>query len=255
MTAVFAPLLAAIEASAAQGRQARFWLRDDDAVAPGAALDRLLALGARYGVPLTLAVIPRDSGADLADRLQDCAVDVAVHGWSHQNHAGPGQKSCELGADRPAEVVLGELARGLARLRQFHGARAQPVLVPPWNRIDRQLIPALDALGFRALSVFGPEPAVPATGASLRHLNVHVDLIDWRGHRGGRDAAALVADLVHRLSVAAQSGGHVGFMTHHLVHDDAAWQFTEQLFAITAGRHDCRWLALPDLLQPYRIVA
>ncbi len=245
MTGDFSPLVAALDRWAGAGRQARFWLRDDDAVAPTPALDRLLALGAGHGVPLTLAVIPQPTGQALADRLEGLDVEVALHGWSHADHAAQGRKSCELGPERPAPVVLAELATGLAQLRRLHGARAVPVLVPPWNRIDPALIQQLAALGFRGLSVFGPE----AEGAPVR-INAHVDLIDWRGHRGARDTAALVADLVARLDAVQGSGAHVGFMTHHLVHDAAAWGFMDRLFALTVPHAGCRWTGLSSLLAP-----
>jgi len=244
MTDPFAPLRAALDGFAAAGTPARFWLRDDDAVEPTAALDHLLTLGAAYGVPLTLAVIPQYTGPALVARLNGLAVEVAPHGWSHINHATPDAKSCELGPERPAALVLNELAAGLARLRRLHGTRAVPVLVPPWNRIDPALIPALPGLGFRGLSVFGAEKGTPPPA----RLNVHVDLIDWHGTRGGRDPAALVANLVTRLAVARQTGAPVGYMTHHLVHDRAAWDFTERLFAITATHPGARWHRLSDLL-------
>lgn len=244
MIADFAPLRAALDDLAQAGRQVRFWLRDDDAVAPTAPLDRLLGLGADHGVPLTLAVIPHPTGPALAEAIAGRRVEVAVHGWAHVNHASPGTKSCELGPQRPGAVVLADLAEGLTRLRHLHGDRAQPVLVPPWNRIAPELIPALPGIGFRGLSVFGPERADPP----IAMMNAHVDLIDWRGSRGGRPAAALVGDLVQRLHRAAVTGEHVGFLTHHLVHDAAAWRFTDQLLALTAPHPGCRWVALSDLL-------
>jgi hypothetical protein len=107
-----------------------FWLRDDDATVPSAALDRLLGMG----VPLTLAVIPAHTGADLAQRLLDAAhVSVAVHGWAHVNHAGPGEKSQELGTHRSVAVVLDEVRQGFARLEGLYPAQFCPVLVPPWD--------------------------------------------------------------------------------------------------------------------------
>ncbi|TMV59615.1 hypothetical protein FGG78_35815, partial [Thioclava sp. BHET1] len=51
---------------AAAGRRADLWLRDDDAVAPTAQLDRLIALTGAARVPVLLAVIPRDTDAALA---------------------------------------------------------------------------------------------------------------------------------------------------------------------------------------------
>jgi len=244
MTDSFAPLRHALDSFAEAGKTARFWLRDDDAVEPTAALDRLLALGADHHVPLTLAVIPQFTGPALAAHLQGLAVEVAPHGWSHANHSPPNVKSCELGPERAAPAVLDELATGLAHLRDLHGNRAVPVLVPPWNRIDPALIPLLPALGFRGLSVFGPEMGNPPP----MHINVHVDLIDWHGTRGARDPSVVVADIVNRLAVVQETGAVVGYMTHHRVHDAAAWDFTGRLFAITATHPGASWHRLSDLL-------
>ncbi len=244
MTDPYAPLRTALDGFAAAGTPARFWLRDDDTVEPTAALNRLLDLGAEYDVPLTLAVIPQHTTLALVERLEGCAVEVVPHGWSHRNHAAPGKKSCELGPDRPAASVLAELAAGLAHLQTLHGPRAIPVLVPPWNRIDRALIPMLPGVGFTGLSVFGPETGNPPP----KRWNVHVDLIDWRGTRGGRDPAELVADLLARLMVVARTGSAVGYLTHHLVHDQAAWSFTEQLFAITSEHPGADWQPLSRLM-------
>lgn len=238
------PLLGELDRWAAMGRQARFWLRDDDAVEPSPALDRLLALAGGAAIPLTLAVIPARTGADLAARLDGAAqVGVALHGWSHENHAGPGEKSQELGPHRPAATVLAQLRAGRERLARLHGARFLPLLVPPWNRIDPALVPRLGEAGLSALSVFGPEQGGPVPQA-----NCHVDLIDWRGSRGGREAAALVADIVARLRDGGGAAGSVGVLGHHLVHDEPAWAFLAELVDRTAGHPACRWTSVTEVL-------
>jgi len=40
----------------------------------------------------------------------------------------------------------------------------------------------------------------------------------------------------------------IGLLTHHLVHDDTAWRFLDQLFAITADHSGCRWASVRDFL-------
>lgn len=241
--AVFDPLLQALSQRAEAGRVASFWLRDDDAVIPTPALERFLALTRRFGVPATLAVIPAGTGPALAERLADeSGISVAVHGWSHTNYAMPDQKKRELGIERPLELVLGELGRGLDTLRALHPQRFVPVLVPPWNRIDAGLVPHLRMLGFRALSVYGPEKPT-----ALPVVNTHVDVMDWHGTRGGRDAAELVAGIVARLSDMEQ-GGSMGLLTHHLVHDEAVWSFLEGLLAATAEHPGCRWTPVSELI-------
>ncbi|MFP5076952.1 polysaccharide deacetylase family protein [Rhizobium sp. YIM 134829] len=235
------PILAALDRLQAGGRTARFWLRDDDAVAPTQALDRLLALTAAHGVPLTLAVIPEPAGSALQQRLAgEGHVTVAVHGWAHSNHAAADAKKAELGADRPAETVTAELAEALEKLRRLFGPQLLPVLVPPWNRIDTALIAALPALGFQALSVYGAE-----TSAPLPVINTHVDVMDWHGTRGCRDVQVLAAEIVARLD---DDGNHVGLLTHHLVHDEDVWVFLARLFEATERHPACRWVGLSTLL-------
>ena len=241
------PLRHELDRWQAAGRVARFWLRDDDAIEPTDALEMLLALTDENDVPLTLAVIPGLTGEALASRLAaEATVAVTVHGWSHKNHSGPEGKKQELGGERPAEAVLGELREGFLLLERLHPARFLPLLVPPWNRIDAALIPALPTIGFAALSVYGRAKK----GGPMPLLNTHVDIIDWQGTRGGRGEAELVGELVAELRDRfAGSDEPIGVLTHHLVHDAAAWDFLSALFAAT-GRHPAvRWSPASMLLE------
>ena len=95
-TELWEPLTEELERWERAGKQARFWLRDDDAVVPTGALDRLLALAIAYSVPMTLAVIPKETGPALAKRLQYVpGISVALHGWSHKNYAPLEEKKQE----------------------------------------------------------------------------------------------------------------------------------------------------------------
>lgn len=216
---------------------ADLWLRDDDATQPSPALDRLLELSQRHSAPMTLAVIPHPTGAALATRLEKTRdIDVAVHGWAHQNHAGSDEKKRELGLHRPLEIVVGELEAGLQKLRSLHDQRFVPMLVPPWNRIDQAVIEHLPQVGYKALSVYGPE--MPD---SLPLLNTHVDVIDWRGTRGGKDHDVLFAETAARMRQAHVTGGMTGILTHHLDHDESVWAFLQSLLSITTSHPGCRW--------------
>ncbi|MFZ5709650.1 MAG: polysaccharide deacetylase family protein [Pseudomonadota bacterium] len=251
----FRDLRRALDRLAAAGRTARFWLRDDDATGPGPALDRLLGPAGAAGIPVTLAVIPRPAAEALARRLgAERRIEVAVHGWSHRNHAPAGRKTAELGDDRPAPVVLGELAEGRARLRALFPGQAVPLLVPPWNRIAPGVVAGLRGAGFQAVSTFGPEPA----GAPLPHVNTHVDLIDWRGTRGGRPPQALIGEILARLGAhpagRAPAPAFVGVLTHHLVHDEAAQDFLLRLFAAT-DHPAARWVTFGEALAAQTTIA
>ena len=141
---------------------APFWLRDDDAVLPTDALDRLLDLTERYSVPSLLAVIPARTGEALRHGCTESPhVSVAIHGWAHTNHAPADQKKQELGSHRPAAQVLAELGEGREKLARLHGRHVVSILVPPWNRIDAALLPQLVGLGFEPLSVYGPPKPSP----------------------------------------------------------------------------------------------
>lgn len=223
----------ALAARADAGNPLRLWLRDDDAVRPTPALDRLLGMTADAGVPLTLAVIPAPwdqspTGPDLAALLRDRDdVTAAVHGWSHRNTAPEGVKKQELGPHRPIAEMRAELRAGLMRLATLHGTRALPLLVPPWNRIAPALTETLAGDGFAAISTFGEERPVQG----LQVVNTHLDIIDWHGTRGGRDPGAMWAELA---ALATQGRPFAGVLTHHLVHDAAAWDFLRDLFEVTS---------------------
>ncbi|MCO5062855.1 MAG: polysaccharide deacetylase family protein [Rhizobiaceae bacterium] len=235
--AIWRPLVDELERRA---RPARFWLRDDDAIEPTPALERLLTFCERTHVPLVLAVIPQPTGQALADRLETTRnASVAVHGWAHRNHAGASEKKQELGPHRPRAEVLGELREGLLKLKTLHGPRALPMLVPPWNRIDSNLLPHLAHIGFEALSAFGPAKPAP-----IRTINSNVDLIDWHGTRGCREYSLLVDAIVAQLRLQEP----VGILGHHLVHDEATWQFLEKLFEVTRP-FGVEWLRGEDLLK------
>ncbi|KQV70433.1 polysaccharide deacetylase family protein [Rhizobium sp. Root1220] len=241
----WAPLRHELDRWQAAGRAARLWLRDDDAIEPTEALDTLLEL--TRPMPLTLAVIPSCTGERLVGRLsREDHVLVAVHGWAHKNHAGPEEKKQELGAHRPADLVLGELQEGLSALGKLHPRRLVPMLVPPWNRISEPLIPNLAELGFEALSTFGRVKA----GSAIRLLNTHVDVVNTRGQRGNRPHADLVAELVAELDARFGNDNEpIGILTHHLVHGAAEWDFLARLVEETGNHPGADWLSAHDLLK------
>ncbi|MFK3778998.1 polysaccharide deacetylase family protein [Agrobacterium sp. NPDC089420] len=238
-------LVAALDECGRRGIKADLWLRDDDAVEPTPALDRLLDLCRGLSVPVTLAVIPEMTGNRLVQHLDASDIaQVAVHGWSHANYAGSGEKKQELGTHRELSLVLDELQSGLEKLHDLHGARFVPMLVPPWNRIEAAIVKKLADLGYRALSVFGPEK-----DTTPPCLNTHVDVIDWHGSRGGRDDDILFAETATRIMHTAEEGGTTGILTHHLVHDDNVWRFLRRLFEVTAEHPAARWRSSKELVD------
>ena len=223
-----------------QGRSVDLWWRDDDAVEATPALERLLEVQRDCGAPLALAVVPARATAGLAARLALApAVDVLQHGYAHLNHAAAGDRKIELGAERPAMMVLGELGTGWLALERLFGARALPVMVPPWNRIAPNLVPTLPEIGFRGLSSFGPR-ARPQPVRGLAQINTHVDPIDWKGGRGFVGEAASLAQLLRALTSAREQAvpEPIGLLTHHLAMDEPGWDFLKSFwgrFTATPG--------------------
>ncbi|MFK8253190.1 glycosyltransferase [Ancylobacter terrae] len=258
--AAWRELDAALGEAEVAGRTVDLWWRDDDAIAPTPALDRLLARAARFGVPLALATIPSRAGSALADRLDGAPdVDLLVHGWAHADHAPAGAKKAEFD-HRPVPAMLEEAREGLARGRTLFGDRLLPVFVPPWNRIGRPLAARLGEVGYRGLSTFGPRgrgaqgrakegPLAPG----LIEADTHLDPIAWRAGGGLDEEAMLVRRLVgligptgpivHPIEPDSAPIGPIGLLTHHLVHDAFVDAFLDRLLARLCASPAIRWRA------------
>ena len=228
------------------GRRATLWWRDDDAAHADPALDRLLALRRNLGLPLALAAMPAlIDDAATATIAGDSGAVVLQHGYAHHNHVGSGERKAELAASRDPDVVMDELAAGWRRLESLFGDRALAVLVPPWNRIADDLLLRLGTTGYRGLSTYDARPRrLAAPGVAL--VNTHIDIIDWRGHRGFvGDAAALglaVGHLEARRRGDADPDEPTGLLSHHLAHDEASWDFIDALAAATRRHPAVDWL-------------
>lgn len=237
------PLLEELGRWQEAGLVADLWLRDDDAADRTGPLDRLLACLDAAGVPAVLAVVPMPATDALASRLRDFpALAVWQHGISHADNALPGRKSQELIGDPVALVPA--LSSAGERLQGLFGAQAQPVLVPPWNRIEPALVPNLPQAGFAGLSTFKPRSA-PEAAAGLWQVNTHIDIIDWRAGRRFREEpliyAEIAAHLAKRRTGMADRSEPTGILTHHLVMEDSAWAFLSDLFALTNSHPAVRW--------------
>ena len=235
-----------LDAWYAEGRFASLWWRDDDAAAPSPGLDRLAGLARAHRVTVGLAVIPARVQPVLATWLESVQAEVLQHGWAHRSHAAAGEKKAEFGSGRDEDAVARELGQGFDTLRELFCHRFQPVLVPPWNRLDPGLITGLAHAGFRGLSMYGPRPAAePAPG--LGQTNCHVDIVDWRGGRGfvghDRALAAAVAHLAARRARSVDPTEPTGLLTHHAVHEEATWTFIAGFLERTRHHRAVRWLA------------
>ena len=82
-------------------------------------------------------------------------------------------------------------------------------------------------------------------------INTHVDIIEWHGGRGfvGEESALGQATrhLEARRNALADVTEPTGWLTHHAVHDRAAWDFLEQLLERTASDKRVRWRSAAEL--------
>ncbi len=228
---------------------ATLWWRDDDAIAASTELEQIISFSKQYFIPLHLAVIPQPMENSLIERLQDeSSVFVLQHGFNHQNHAFPEQKKIELGGTQTAETLCQQLDQGRQTLIKKFGQRYIDILVPPWNRIEEQVVQQLPALGYQRLSVLGI--AAPSTG--LPRVNVHIDIIDWKKRCfTGEDSvlSSLLKHLQSRRLNQTMNSDPTGLMTHHLVHDAACNEFLQKFFSTCAQRPNLQWLGGEQLLH------
>ena len=217
-----------------EGRAVPLWWRDDDAVENTPALQTLLNIAQDLTLPVHVAVIPKPAKQTLADACAATpwAIPV-VHGWAHQNHAPDGQKKAEFG--HPRAQAQTETAAGLTRLRGLFGNALLPMFVPPWNRIDAGIVAQLPLQGYVALSTYTPR-VTRLAAPGLVQINTHMDPVHWRAGGGlvspELQIAALVQVLTDRREGRADATEPLGFLTHHLVHDAAIWEFTRACLSI-----------------------
>jgi len=225
------------------GRVAEFWWRDDDAARPDPALSRLLALSQRASIPLALAVIPMQSEKAAFENIGP-GISILQHGTDHRNRAGAGEKKTEFSVAESARDAAARLASARKRLAARAGAGFIPVLAPPWNRMPEALAPELAVAGFRGLSRYGARAAAEAA-PGVRQVNTHVDLIAWRAGRGFAGDEAVLGAAVRHLAAKregrADAGEATGWLSHHAVHDEAAWDFLERLFETVRTGPGVRW--------------
>ncbi|MES0825849.1 polysaccharide deacetylase family protein [Ruegeria sp. SCP11] len=233
MTVDWRPLDTELTAWKAEELTLPVWWRDDDAVSATPQLKTLSKLSVALGLPVHLAIIPRDADATLVEHVTAHKTLIpVVHGWAHHNHAPPDEKKSEFRLHRPQKEILSDAQSGLERLKSLFGDRLCPMFVPPWNRIAPDVVRELPGLGYCILSTATPRAtSCPVPG--LEQINTHLDPIDWRGTRGLISKNTLIIQtaglLRDRREGRADNAEPFGVLTHHLVHDQDIWTFTEEL--------------------------
>lgn len=233
----------------AAGRRARLWWRDDDARAPGPALERLLAHALAFDAPLTLAVIPDSDRADLAKRLASVrGVRVVQHGADHVDRS-VGGGAFEFPPEHTAEQIAAALRDGWTRLAPLPGALK--LFTPPWNAIHPRLTDALASeryVGWSAWAQVAPKATPP-------RVDTHLDLLRWNPTPRFRGAGRLASQLRRQLARRRKAGtwdSPIGLLTHHLDHDEAAWKWLAGLMRTVRHHPVLTWSDLADLLPEAR---
>jgi hypothetical protein len=212
------------------GHKPRLWWRDDDARAPSPVLDRLLQVAG--GRPLTLAIVPDGDLAGLATRLRgERAVTVSQHGVDHVDRR-PGEAS-EYPAGTTPEAMAAQIRA--ARARMVEAGLAPGLYTPTWNRIDAALAAAIPLAGFEAVSAASTARPVPG----LKRLDADLDILRWKRRVRFRGRRPIFRSLARQLRERRTGGDFtrpVGLLTHHLVHDEAAWSFLGGFLAFADAR-------------------
>ena len=236
-----------LDSWAESGKNATLWWRDDDAIEETPQLLMLDALSREMKIPVSVAVIPARMRDSLPHFLQARDNFIAIqHGYSHSSYAAKGAKKIELGGERPTDEIRTELTSGRQQLGTAFGKQFIPVLVPPWNRIEPRIYPALVSAGFSGVSTMGARhSAHPVKG--LMQVNTHLDPINWRHGRGFIGEASAVEQIYRHLSARRRGGADIaepgGILTHHLDQNDEVWAFCRKLFGILNRHPAVQWLS------------
>jgi len=153
----------------------------------------LLNIFTKHHIPLTISVIPYACAVNCEDvapqallpltpakanvlhqATNDGLVDIALHGYSHQNN-NPHKYTEFEGVNY--KVQYARMEAGKRFLEQLIGVPITK-FVPPWNTYDSNTLAALDALGFVCISA-GPAGPVSLT-SPLKYLPQTCDIADLK---------------------------------------------------------------------------
>ncbi len=216
------------------GRRPVLWWRDDDARAVTPQFRRLLVHATRADLPLCLAVIPEGLEPELCAVVAPYArIVILQHGFDHLN--GAGSPPSEFSAAEDPQDVAHRLAEGWSRLQGFH--RRLPVYVPPWNRLTPNVAAAAPLAGLQGISAW---KGLSQPG----RVDTHLDLMRWRGGPRFTGREPLLGRLTALLEWRRREGlwrEPIGLLTHHLVHDEQAWCFLDELLLFPPLQQGADW--------------
>ncbi|MBX2880524.1 MAG: polysaccharide deacetylase family protein [Granulosicoccus sp.] len=247
----WAALVDELDAWSTEGKVADLWWRDDDATSPGPKLDRLFELTTNTG--LLLATIPAPAVPELRPVIEQAPhVRVGQHGYAHINHApkGKGLGAWELGLHRGEAAVLDDLDCGRDILEQLFGELFVAVVIPPWNRLDAALVRPIADRGYLGISRFGARNQKHVTESCVV-VNSHCDPINWKsGPQFTGESKALdqlISHLESRRTGEVDAAEPTGVLTHHVVLDEAGWDFCTRLVEVLDSHPAASWSSIPQL--------
>lgn len=223
------------------------FFRADDVAVPGRNFNRMMDPFAKYGVPLSLAIVPawltppRWQYLSNFEKKNPSRWCWHQHGWRHANHETEGKKQ-EFGDARPLAHITQDLTRGKRRLEQLVAEAFYPVFTPPWNRCSANALQALKDLGYAAVS--RSRRSKPQAPEGLPDFYTNLDLHT----RKERDPAAGWHNLLAELEQAVASG-FCGIMLHHQLMNAAAFDFLEILLKALTKNPAIQILNFKDLVS------
>ena len=210
-----------------ENKRVEIWWRDDDLESPSHSLENMISVSEDINLAPLLAVIPARASKQLVKLLNQCDINIAMHGLHHYNYEPSSRKKAEFGSFRPIETQWKDLKKGIRQLEQLFGDLFLKCFVPPWNRINTELTKSLPSFGISSLSTFAsPREATAVPG--LLQINTHVDVIDWKEKQRfiGAELLAdkIAAELQDRRTRTIGAAEPIGLLTHHLIMSIDDWK-------------------------------
>jgi hypothetical protein len=261
-----------------QGAVARFWWRDDDAHVDNDPFKRLIELTDAAGAPIVLAVSPGILNEAFVAKLNETRnARIAAHGYRHVNHSKGGQAG-EYSDDRPIDVMIAEIEKSAALFASMFPSHGLSMFVPPWHRFDPRLNPYLARAGFKILSMHESAPiralqvlaakipqlrmAIPRSAAKpmvengIERSDIAINLIKVGPDHQGTANPLLIDHVIGALRLRRHgimaADRPIGLMTHHLQHDELAWQKLSELVAAISEHPAANFIAAEEFCPAFK---
>ncbi len=211
------------------GQQCHFWWRDDDATQDTPALQKLIDLHQQTKIPVALSVIPKFAHVTLLQQIKNLPqISILQHGWQHRNYELPEQPFSEFGSSRDSEIIRQELRTGRNLLKAMFAKQFVTGFVAPWNNLAAKHWPEFDQYDLVSFH----DGAANQMPSKFKQLNVHIDILRWRKYPKFRGTTRTIKAILKQLKqrrTDQQFDKPIGIMSHHLVMDNASWQFLTKL--------------------------